>query len=252
MSKTVSVVGKHPVLHVRLSNHAEGRQFRLRVRVGGMTVREKDVVGGWTDVYVDLGKWRGKKVKIDLDHLPTGWCQEWAYWSEIEIVDDAALVEVAAVQGAETPVKILDRKQVVGTNPKKAAQRTCDTLFPGWKISECGHPDEAGYEEEHAGRYNLLFTHPPCEGEPVVLSRRVNLPRKAPKLYVSVIGGEDFELQVKVNGKIIMRPDVTGREWTDLTVDLSAWAGKNVLLEVLNMPTGWRHEEAHWRRLEIK
>ena len=251
-SKTVAVAGKHPVLHVRLSNHAEGRQFRLCVRVGGRTVRERDIANGWTDVYVDLGKWRGKKAKIDLDHLPTGWCQEWAYWSEIEIVDDATLVEVAAVQGAETPVKILDRKQVVGTNPKKAAQRTCDALFPGWKISECGHLDEAGYEEEHAGRYNLLFTHPPREDVPVVLSRRMNLPRKAPKLYVSVIGGEDFELQVKVNGKIVQRPDVNGREWTDLTVDLSEWAGRNVLIELLNMPTGWQHEEAHWQRLEIR
>lgn len=80
----------------------------------------------------------------------------------------------------------------------------------------------------------------------------MNLPRKAPKLHVSVIGGEDFELQVKVNGKIILRPDVNGREWTDLTVDLSEWAGRNVLLEVLNMPTGWQHEEAHWQRLEIQ
>lgn len=251
-SKTVAVAGKHPVLHVRLSNHAEGRQFRLRVRVGGTNVREKDIANGWTDVYVDLGKWRGRKAKIELDHLPTGWCQEWAYWSEIEIVDDASLVEVAAVQGAETPVNILDRKQVVGTNPRKAAQRTCDALFPGWKISECGHLDEAGYEEEHAGRYNILFTHPPREDVPVVLSRRMNLPRKAPKLYVSVIGGDDFELQVKVNGKIVQRPDVNGREWTDLTVDLSEWAGRNVLLEVLNMPTGWQHEEAHWQRLEIR
>ena len=192
-----------------------------------------------------------RRQKVELDHLPTGWCQEWAYWSEIEIVDDATLVEVAAVQGAETPVKILDRKQVVGTNPRKAAQRTCDALFPGWKVSECGHLDEAGYEEEHRGRYNLLFTHPPREGEPVVLSRRMNLPRKAPKLHVSVIGGEDFGLQVKVNGKIIQRSVVNGREWTDLAVDLSEWAGRSVLLEVLNMPTGWHHEEAHWQRIEV-
>ena len=252
LSRALVVEGKSPVLHVRIANNDHGSQFRLRVRVTGKVVREKDIASGWTDVYVDLQRWRGKKIKIELEHLPTGWSQEWAFWSKIEIVDDATLVEVASVQDKDEPVKMLDRKKVVGANPKKAAQRTCDVLFPGWRISECGHLEEAGYEEEHAGRYNLLFTHPPREDVPVVISRRLTLPRNEPKLYVSVIGGGDFELQVKVNGKVIQRPDVNGSAWTDLTVDLSKWAGRNVLLEVLNMPTGWRHEEAHWQRIEVK
>lgn len=75
----------------------------------------------------------------------------------------------------------------------------------------------------------ILCTHPPRRGVPAVLSKTL-----------------------VVNGKIIQRPDVNGREWTDLTVDLSEWAGRNVLIELLNMPTGWQHEEAHWQRLEIR
>ena len=134
----------------------------------------------------------------------------------------------------------------------RAVQKALNALFPGWKTSEIGNSGSPGCWRQRDGEEDVVCTHPPREDVPVVISRRLTLPRNDPKLHVSVIGGDDFELQVKVNGKVIQRPDVNGRAWTDLTVDLSKWAGRNVLLVVLNMPTGWQHEEAHWQRIEVK
>jgi len=142
----------------------------------------------------------------------------------------------------------------MGSNPKKGVQRACDVLFPGWKVSDNGRLGEVGYEEEFEDRYNLLLTHPPQEDVPVVLSRSMNVPKGSPKLYVSVANQPDgdFELQVKVNGKIIAHPDIMGDGWKDLEFDLQPWAGKRVKLELLNMPTGWQQEWAHWQRIEVK
>jgi len=74
-TKNVEVKGTFPMLHLRLSNHRDHRHFRLRVKVDGKLVREKDITDGWTDVYVNLGKWKDKKVKLELEHWPTGWCR---------------------------------------------------------------------------------------------------------------------------------------------------------------------------------
>jgi hypothetical protein len=37
----------------------------------------------------------------------------------------------------------------------------------------------------------------------------------------------------------------------EATVDLSAWAGKEVRLELVNQPTEWSWEAAFWSKIEI-
>ena len=39
--------------------------------------------------------------------------------------------------------------------------------------------------------------------------------------------------------------------WIDLAVDLSRFAGKNIVLEVHNHPNNWSNEFAYWHRVEL-
>ena len=39
--------------------------------------------------------------------------------------------------------------------------------------------------------------------------------------------------------------------WVELEVDLSKFAGKNIVVEVHNHPNNWQYEHAYWSRLAI-
>ena len=186
--------------------------------------------------------------------MPTGWCQEWAYWSVIEIVSNVDFCQEARRQSTEQVVRLYDHYQLEGKDQNRAVQKTLDVLFPGWKATENDHVGIVGYEEEYWGRYNLLLTHPLREEVPAILSRRMKLPAKSPQLLLSVAnhGDGDFELQVRVDGKVAHRQVIAGEGWKDLAIDLSPWAGKNVKIELVNMPNNWEQEWAHWGRIEIK
>ena len=89
---------------------------------------------------------------------------------------------------------------------------------------------------------------------PCVLSKTVALPDKREtklNLTVSSRRDSDWELVVKVNGDQVFLTTVKGQKMVDHQVDLSPYMGQTIDLEVLNQPSGWDHEFANWRRLEI-
>ena len=65
----------------------------------------------------------------------------------------------------------------------------------------------------------------------------------------------DWQLLVFANGEklhdSLVAASTTQDGWADVTVDLSRFAGRNILLEVHNHPNNWSNEFAYWQRLEV-
>jgi hypothetical protein len=134
-----------------------------------------------------------------------------------------------------------------------------EAAAPGWGLSDCG-PDMGapGFLSEFRGRDRVLITHPLDRETGCVLAKTVSLPAgKRSELRLTVGHHEhgDWLLVVRADKKAI-REQVVGPQsavegWLDVTVDLSAYAGQEVLLELVNQPTGWAWEAAYWERVAL-
>ncbi len=73
-----------------------------------------------------------------------------------------------------------------------------------------------------------------------------------------VVGNDergDWDLIIKANGEGMLRKKIseetTKNGWMDLEIDMSPYAGKSVKLELINQPTDWKFEAAHWAEIAI-
>src|SRR5262245_42242061 len=108
------------------------------------------------------------------------------------------------------------------------------------------------------GRKNVVRTHPPEQGKPCILRAPLSLSadRHAElKLAVSHHPQADWQLLVFANGEKLHESMVAESAakggWVDVMVDLSRFAGKNIVLEVHNHPNNWSSEFAYWSRVEV-
>lgn len=225
ISRRVSVPKADPVLHVRVSNHSQESQFRLCVSVGSWKVREQDVKDGWTDVYVDFSKWRGKTVDVCIEHIPTGWHDEWAYWSKIEILSDSEAVKLAAKQKLEPEAREFALHASLRKSGKLKA--VLEALFP--HLSERpqtkGYMGSSCYDEEYLGRYDVVRL--PWQKKSALASLNGN-PRSDvwlvhPALSMTVAGDGLHPCKVKVSyaGEELFCETVVALEWSSFEVDLA-------------------------------
>jgi len=127
---------------------------------------------------------------------------------------------------------------------------------PGWKISDFrihGYPMFRGTKDG-----GVLTTHPLNKKTPCVLSKKVAIPAgKKTMLKVGVktygSGGSDCEIIVRADGKELWR-QVGGKDgkWMKINIDLSPYAGKSVLLELVNAAHGRNFDYANWGPLTIE
>ena len=129
---------------------------------------------------------------------------------------------------------------------------------PGWKVAKCGTDMDPGLKDEIRRRKNVLLTHPLNEDVGCVLSRTVALPANQASTLKLVVGNDprgDWDLIVKANGRQLLHktigPETTTLGWTEVTVDLSSYSGQTVKLELINEPTGWHYEAAHWAEISL-
>lgn len=93
LSTTVDIAAaKKTSLKLVVGHHKEG-DWRLIVKANGETLLEKPVgpettTAGWLEVSLDLSRYAGTRVKLELLNQPTGWNKEAAYWSEIKIATE--------------------------------------------------------------------------------------------------------------------------------------------------------------------
>lgn len=256
LSRTQKLTMKNPVLNVSVASWDGGRDvdFRLQVRVNGKkVVFDKEIRGeGFHDYCFDLSEWRNKNVRVEVIQIENDWCFEMAWWSRLEIAEWDGLAERIRNWRIESPY--LEHRQFEG-EPVVRVQKTIDALFPGWKVSgvQADHT-WSGYRERYRNRDNILVTHPVSGEVPCVLSRRITLPRKKPRLFlhVSSYGECDAGLKVVVNNKVLDDRIVKGDDFHELEYDLSEWAGRSVRIELSNYANDWRHEVLLWHKIAVE
>ena len=102
-------------------------------------------------------------------------------------------------------------------------------------------------------------THPIKRGVPSVLSRKLKIEDDKKTVLRATVSHHphgDWELRVKVNGKIISSKEVSSKtvsdEWLTHEVDLSPYAGKEINLQLENQPTDWRNEWGYWNEIKVQ
>jgi len=143
-------------------------------------------------------------------------------------------------------------------NPKPSPswQKDIQRVAPGFAVSDVG---EGGVRLHKSFRNRLAVqTHPLKRGVPSLLTKKISVP-KGKKTGLSVTVSHhphgDFELRVKVDGKVVSKRAVSSRtvtdEWLVQKVDLTPYAGKTINLQLENFPSGWRNEWAYWHEVKV-
>ncbi|MDP6208351.1 MAG: hypothetical protein QGG01_08600, partial [Roseibacillus sp.] len=87
LSRKIEVpAGKKTTLDLEVTNHPKG-DWKLVVLINGVEALSRDIEETkWQQLQIDLSRYAGKSVSIELENRATGWAHEAAYWSRIQIV----------------------------------------------------------------------------------------------------------------------------------------------------------------------
>lgn len=133
-----------------------------------------------------------------------------------------------------------------------------EKFAPGWAMANCGSEMNPGLRADERGHKNVLVTHPLDKDTPCVLSRKIEIPagkKTSIKLMVGRHSAGDWDLVVRADMRELLRKSVdkttAPNAWLDVSVDLSEYQGKSVLMELYNQPSGWCNEAAYWENISI-
>jgi hypothetical protein len=106
----------------------------------------------------------------------------------------------------------------------------------------------------------VLVTHPFDKDTACVISRIVDIPagkKTTLKLAVGHHRGGEWALVVKADGRELLRKAVGATTatdgWLDVSVDLSKYQGKSLLLELFSQASGdWCWEGGYWNKICIE
>lgn len=129
-------------------------------------------------------------------------------------------------------------------------------VAPQFATSASGEPIQL--LREHSGRKLVARTMPPSKEKACVLRSPVSV-RNGKKTVLKISAGRypdgNWQLVVRAAGDDIYRAMVDAESakggWLDRDVDLSRFAGKNIVVEVFNQANDWNYEHAFWQRLEV-
>ena len=162
--------------------------------------------------------------------------------------------ELAAIQNAD-----IDRGQSLraSTDPAEIAE-IVDEVAPGFTAISPVIPGGVAIVAEHFGRPRVLSTHPLDAVRACILTSTFDVPadkKTSLTLDVSHSAAGDWQLVVLANGERLydtaVGPTTAHDGWLAVSVDLTPFAGKQVVLELHNQATGYSHEWAFWDRVKI-
>ena len=118
---------------------------------------------------------------------------------------------------------------------------------------------DPGWRDEYRGRQNIFMSHPQNREVGCVLSRTVEIPsdkKTTLRLVVTHDLRGDWTLVVKADGEPLLTkkigPETVPNDWATIQVDLSPYAGRSVLIELLNQADGWEFEAAYWAEIAVE
>jgi hypothetical protein len=129
----------------------------------------------------------------------------------------------------------------------------------GWKVRALG-PDMDPGVRTAMGREDVLMLHPIDRARPATMERTVTVPARGAKLRLTVAAhpdspSSDWELRVFAGDQLLHKRVIADPgKWQDVEVDLSAYAGKQVLLRIENAAGGkhdWQWEAGYFARAEL-
>jgi hypothetical protein len=137
-------------------------------------------------------------------------------------------------------------------------KKDVEKFIPGWAMANCGSEMNPGLRADERGHKNVLVTHPLDKDTPCVLSRKIEIPagkKTSIKLMVGRHSEGDWDLVVRADMRELLRKSVdkttSPSGWLEVSVDLSEYQGKSVLMELYNQPSGWCNEAAYWEKISI-
>lgn len=152
----------------------------------------------------------------------------------------------------EVTVDLTGRKK---QNPKEQLV-LLQKAAPGFKVRHVGEGGVVHHKEFR--NQTAVQTHPLNRETPCVLSREVAVPKEGKtslKLRVSHHPHGDWQLRVLAGKELladqVVSPKSVEKEWLDVTVDLSQFAGQKIQLSIENRANNWSNEWAYWHQITI-
>ena len=134
-------------------------------------------------------------------------------------------------------------------------RKVVGVVAPGFEMSGGSglFGEGVNFFQSYRGRPGVLRTHPGSPVDAVALARKFAAGDAFPKRMRLSVGHDyrgDWRLQVLANGSplvdMLIGSQVSADGWVDLDLDLSAFEGEALELQVLNMANDWSYEYAYW------
>ena len=134
--------------------------------------------------------------------------------------------------------------------------KSVELFAPGWTVKDWGGPAmKPGLREAWSGRRAVLLTHPKNKEEPCTLSKNVSVPEgKTTTLKVEVNNHPkgDWLLAICIDGEEVLKKIIEEQTWQLVELDLSAYEGKTIQIDLENRLNDARKFEAgYWSGLEV-
>ncbi len=169
-----------------------------------------------------------------------------------------------ATGGGRVPGQNVANAAVANPNPQAAAgglsglAAAVNQVAPGWRlIGNTGDP-KAGRLGDARGKSNVLTTMPPNLSSTPTLRRTVEIAAGSKCTLRLIVGHHEqsfWTLIVRADGKDLLTK-VVGRDtskdgWLELSIDLSAYAGKGPLVELIQQADANGLPVAYWSEVAL-
>ena len=148
-------------------------------------------------------------------------------------------------------------KEIVGEEPPPARDWESVSLWnPAWKVESAEWGEAPSKLPEHAGRKNVLMTHPFWHQRGAALESMVDVPRNGKSSIVVDVAARDggrWMLRAFVDKKLLVRKMIGegSSDWDQVKIDLSAFAGKKVEVRLENYAFNLDNDYGYWSGVKL-
>jgi hypothetical protein len=123
-------------------------------------------------------------------------------------------------------------------------------VLPGWTVLDSKPHARTGLMDEYQGKRSVL-----CAAAAFVAGRHLDVPTTGkPRLLLHLAGEAKGQctIAVDIDGKRVWHQEVTGEQWKDWEVDLSAFKGQRPWVLVRQLAKDGETTCSYWGKIEVK